>query len=230
MSGSESDLALAAMTSSALFAALDDGAVRAFHDACLTRRFPAGAVLFTPNESADRFFVVLEGSVKIYKLSMRGDEQILHVYGPGETFGEAAMWAGVNFPAHAEAVTDATVLVVARATLRRAIERSPDLAMGMMAGLSGKLREFNRLIEDLSLRDVPARLARVLLEEFDRAGEPTFRLSQPKRQLASRIGTTPETLSRALGKLKASGAIEVRASQITILDADVLARESAISE
>jgi len=218
----ESDSALAAMKSSALFAALDDDAVCAFRDACITRRFSAGAVLFTPNESADRFFVVLEGSVKIFKLSVRGDEQILHVYGPGETFGEAAMWAGVHFPAHAEAVTDATVLVVARQTLRRAIERRADLAMGMMAGLSGKLREFNRLIEDLSLRDVPARLARMLLEEFDRAGEPTFRLSQSKRQLAARIGTAAETLSRALGKLKAAGAIEVRGSQITILDADAL--------
>jgi len=167
--------------------------------------------------------VILDGRVKVYKLSARGDEQILHLYGPGETFGEAAMWSGGHFPAHAEAVDHCRLLIVSRETLRRAITRQPDLAMGMMAGLSAKLREFNALIEDLSLREVPARLARVLLAEADAAGGATFRLPQTKRHLAAQIGTVAETLSRALGKLRKQGLIDVSGSTITILDADALA-------
>ena len=223
MSDSETDPALAAMKSSALFAALDEEAVRAFRDACLTRRFPAGAILFTPNESAERFYVVLEGSVKIFKLSVRGDEQILHVYGPGETFGEAAMWAGARYPAHADVLVDSTLLVVTRSQLKDLIARNAEFAMDMLAGMSAKLREFNALIEQLSLKEVPARLADILLELPARGGTNTVVLKQTKRQLAAQIGTIAETLSRALSKLKAMGLIEVNGPEITILDPEGLA-------
>jgi len=216
--------ALAAMKATALFSAVDESTLRGFLDRCLTRKVRRGTVLFTSADPADRFFLVLEGRVKIFKLSPRGAEQILHLYGPGETFGEAALWAGGPFPAHAEAVAPSTLLVIPRQALRRAIARNADLAMGMMAGLSAKLRDFNRLIEDLSLKEVPARLARVLLEEFDRTGETTFRLRQTKRQLAAQIGTVAETLSRAFARLKAAGVINVRGAKITILDADALAK------
>jgi CRP/FNR family transcriptional regulator len=182
----------------------------------------AGAQIFTRDEVADRFYVILAGKVKLYKLSPKGDEQILHLYGPSGTFGEAAMWAGINYPAYAEALTDTTLLVVRSEILKRSIAGKPELAFGMLAGMSFKLREFNQLIEQLSLKEVPARLAGILLDLSREAGRTTIHLHQSKRELAAQIGTVAETLSRSLRKLKEAGLIEVHGSRITILDPEGL--------
>jgi len=147
-----------------LFSALGEDELSGLIEACRTQHAAAGTQVLSPLEAADRFYVILAGSVKVYKLSPRGDEQILHIYGPGQTFGEAAMWAGIHFPAHAEVLEEATLLVVRRSVLKDLISGNPDFALAMLAGMSAKLREFNQLIEQLSLREVPARLANVLLE------------------------------------------------------------------
>jgi len=209
---------LAAMRAAAMFSALDDEGLAELLSECEVLHRKAGQRIFWPSDPAERFFVILAGQVKIYMLSPRGDEQILHLYRRGETFGEAAMWAEINYPAFADALTDTTLLAISRRRLRELIARDADLAMGMMAGLSRKLREFNRLIEQLSLKEAPARLAAIILAEADRAGSDTFRLRQTKRQLAGRIGTVAETLSRALGKLRGQGLIEVKGPHITVLD------------
>lgn len=132
------------------------------------------------------------------------------------------MWADINYPAGAETLTDATLLVVRRAALKSLLKKDPDLALAMLAGLAAKLREFNQLIAQLSLRDVPARLAEVLLKISAGTGFDSFDLPQSKRQLASQIGTVPETLSRALQKLKAAKWIAVQGANITILDKGAL--------
>lgn len=206
-----------------LLSALGEAELRELLRLCPTRDLPAGSQVFSPSEQAERFYVILAGRVKLYKLSPKGDEQILHLYGPGRTFGEAAMWADIRYPAHAEVLTDATLLVVRRAVLKDMIARNADLGMAMLAGMSAKLWEFNTLIEQLSLKEVPARLASVLLEMPAKAGTNTVVLTQTKRELAAQIGTIAETLSRALKKLAASGLIEVNGPEITILDPDGLA-------
>ena len=205
-----------------MFSALDQAAISKILADCRAQRVKPGRMIFGPMQAADRFFLVLSGKVKVFKLSARGDEQILHLCGPGDTFGEAAMFAGGNYPACAEALEDSELLVITRGCLHRAISENVELAIGMIAGLSAKLREFNRLIEELSLKEVPARLAGVLLEMSDRAGSVAFDLQQTKRQLAAQIGTVAETLSRALSKLKAAGLIDVKGRRITLVDADAL--------
>jgi len=189
---------------------------------CRMRSVRAGTELVSPGEPADRFYVILTGRVNVFQLSAKGDQQILHAYGAGATFGEAAMLRGEGFPAHAEALEDATLLVVDRQTLAATIRRQPELALGMLAGLSGKLQEFARLIEKLALKDVPARLAAILLELAGAAGAASFVLPQSKRELAAQIGTIPETLSRSLAKLRRAGWISVDGRRIRILDAEAL--------
>ncbi len=211
-----------ALQSAAIFSALSQTELTDLLGRCRLVRRKAGWQVFGPTEKADRFFVLLAGRMKIFKLSARGDEQILHLYGPSETFGEAAMWMGIDYPAFAVALTDVTLLIVPRQTLRDALADSAELAMGMLAGLSNKLHEFNQLIEQLSLKEVPARLAAVLLAEADKAGSDHLTLKQSKRQLAAQIGIAAETLSRALTKLKSSGCVEVRGRRITILDRRML--------
>lgn len=205
-----------------VFSALGETELQELLRVCPTRNLAAGSQVFSPVEQAGRFYVILAGKVKVYKLSPKGDEQILHLYGPGNTFGEAAMWAGIFYPAHAEVLADSTLLVVSRSVLKDLIARKADLAMAMLAGMSAKLREFNMLIEQLSLKEVPARLANVLLEIPAKGGTNTVVLTQTKRELAAQIGTIPETLSRAFKKLRASGLIEVNGAEITILDPDGL--------
>ena len=205
-----------------MFSAVEDRALQRFMERCTLRRLKPGEVLFDAGAPADRFFAVLHGLVKVFKVSPKGDEQILHLYGPGRTFGEAAMWARGAYPASAAAVEDSLLLAVSYETLRRALAEDPDLVMGMLAGMSAKLHEFVRLIEEITLKEVPARLAGLLLEESRRAGSPVVRLRQSKRELAAQIGTIPETLSRALARLRASKTIEVRQSTILIKDAAAL--------
>ena len=202
--------------STAIFRSLPEAVVGEFAGGCRLRTLPAGGTIFGPSERADRFFLVLAGRVKVYKLSSQGKEQILHYYGPGKTFGEAAMWMGKKFPAFAEAVEATTLLVIARSRIVEAVRKDPELAVGMIAGLSRKLHEFERLIAELSLKDVLGRLAGVLLTESRQAGSATFRLDQTKRQLASRIGTVAESLSRAFKKLEDAEMITLRGSQVTI--------------
>ncbi|MCE5324984.1 MAG: Crp/Fnr family transcriptional regulator [Planctomycetaceae bacterium] len=209
---------ISVLKATAMFSALDEQAVEAFAHQCRVQKVHKGQMFFSPGQPADRFFAVLEGRVKIFIVSPRGDEQTLHLYGPGSTFGEAAMLRGGDFPAYAEATTDSRVLVISRQSLRAALTRNADLALGMMAGLSAKLHEFNRLIEELSLKEVPARLAGVLLRQARAAGKKTFKLAHTKRELAAQIGTVSETLSRALAKLKSLKLIAVKGSQITVLD------------
>ena len=206
-----------------LFSALSETELQELLRVCRTKNLPAGSQVLSPSQQAKSFYVILAGKVKLYKLSAKGDEQILHMYGPGDTFGEAAMWAGIRYPAFAEALDDSALLVVNRSVLKDLIDRNTDLALAMLGGMSAKLREFNQLIEQLSLKEVPARLAGILLDLPARAGTNTVVLKQTKRELAAQISTIPETLSRAFKKLNAMGLIEVNGSEITILDPDGLA-------
>lgn len=209
---------LAAMKQAPLFSALKDSALAELLSRCIARRYSSGQIVLGSSQKADKFFVVLGGQVKVFKLSPRGDEQILHLCGPGDTFGEAAMWAGIYFPANAQAIKDSVLLHIPHKALVEAIAHNAELGVGMLVGLSAKLREFNTIIERLSLKEVPSRIAAALLAEAHQQGARIFGLRQTKRQLAAQIGTVPETLSRGLGKLKELGLIEVAGSQITILD------------
>ncbi len=205
-----------------MFSALDDRALELVLSRCHTIRRKAGTIVFASGEPAERFFLILAGRVKLYKLSPRGDQQILHMYGPAIAFAEAAVMSGRAYPATAEVVEDADLLVVGRKEIRLAVEANPELAMGMLAGMSSKLREFNQLIEDLSLKDVPSRLAAALLRLADLAGSDRFDLPQTKRELAGQLGTIPETLSRSLAKLKAANLITVRGRDIRIRNRQAL--------
>lgn len=206
-----------------LFSALSETELRQLLRVCPTRNIPAGSQVLSASQQAESFYVILAGKVKLYKLSAKGDEQILHMYGPGDTFGEAAMWAGICYPAYAEALAETALLVVNRSVLKDLIDRNSELALAMLGGMSAKLRQFNQLIEHLSLKEVPARLGDILLDLPAKPGTNTVVLKQTKRELAAQIGTIPETLSRAFKKLSVMGLIEVNGSQITILDPDGLA-------
>jgi CRP/FNR family transcriptional regulator len=188
------------------------------------RPFKRGETIFTEGEEADGFYVVVRGRVKIFKLSPEGKEQVLHLVGFQEPFGEVPVFSGGNFPAHAEALEESLLLFFPRAAFVDLMRSDPSLAMNMLALLSGRLRQFAGLIEGLSLKGVPARLASYLIYLSDRAkDDPYVRLDIPKTLLANVLGTIPETVSRVLGKMASDGLIEVEGRRIRLLDRKRLA-------
>jgi CRP/FNR family transcriptional regulator len=186
--------------------------------------FERGRIIFSEQSEADGFYVVISGRVKIFKLSFEGKEQILHIMGTGEPFGEVSVFAGERFPAHAQAIEESRVLFFPRAAFVDLIRRNPSLALNMLGILSRRLRRFTILVEDLSLKEVPGRLAAYLLflsERENHSDDVTLDMS--KGQLASLLGTIPETLSRILARMTKEGLIQSDASRrIRLLDREAL--------
>jgi CRP/FNR family transcriptional regulator len=185
--------------------------------------FRKGEPIFSEGEDANGFYVVITGRVKIFKLSSEGKEQILHFFGPGEPFGEVPVFTGQHFPAHAEAIEESRVFFFPRKSFVDLIKKNPSLALNMLAVLSKRLRRFAALVDDLSLKEVPGRLAAYLLFMSEQnQGSVNLDLTITKAQLASLLGTIPETLSRILGKLSSQGLIETDGRRIRILDQEAL--------
>jgi len=185
--------------------------------------FRKGETIFSEGEEGNGFYVVITGRVKIFKLSSEGKEQILHFFGPGEPFGEVPVFAGQHFPANAEAMEQSRVFFFPRRSFVGLIKKNPSLALNMLAILSKRLRRFTALVDDLSLKEVPGRLAAYLLYLSDQnKGATDLELTITKAQLASLLGTIPETLSRILAKLGSQGLIETDGRRIRILKKEAL--------
>jgi CRP-like cAMP-binding protein len=191
---------------------------------CVDRSYQRGQIIFSEGDEGIGLYVLVAGKVKVYKLSPDGKEQILHLFEPGEPFGEASVFAGQPFPAHAEALEKSRIFFFPRGAFIELIKGDPSLALNMLAILSRRLRRFTGLIEDLSLKEVPGRLAAYLLYASEqRANSEDLKLDIAKNQLASLLGTIPETLSRILTKLVRQGLIQVDGSRIRIKDRQGLA-------
>lgn len=163
--------------------------------------------------------MVEKGKIKVFKLSYEGKEQILHIYGPGHSFGEVPVYAGKNFPASSMALEKSVILFLPRDKFVDLITQTPGLGMNLLADLSRRLREFTIQIENLSLKEVPARLAAYFLTlSKEQKNEKQIVLPISKAQLSNLIGTTPETVSRILKKMMDASYIKVETKTILIED------------
>ncbi len=194
------------------------------------KEYKKGQTIFNEGDPGNGFYILASGQVKIYKISIEGKEQILHVFGSGEPFAEAAVFTGKSFPAHALALQASTGMFFPRDAFVSLLKQSPSLAMNMMAALSMRLKQFAQMIEDLSLKEVPGRLAAHLLLLSARQGNrDRVELEIGKAQLASLLGTIPETLSRILAKFAKQGFIESNGATIELKDWESL-EELAMGE
>jgi CRP-like cAMP-binding protein len=214
------------LSESVLFAGLDEAALALIEKSAQTRKTSKGEFIFFQNDPADRFYLVLSGKVRVFKTSPDGKEQILLMPGPGQSFGEAALFAEGVYPANAVAAEDSELMTISREAFMNLVKTHPTLAVNMIGRLSMLLHHLTHLVEQLSLEDVGTRLAGYilsLLPDDHRAGAVTITLTEKKMVLASLLGTIPETLSRAFARLTASGAIAVDGQEVTILDRKLLA-------
>lgn len=181
-----------------------------------------GDVIFLEGEPVQGLHLVASGSVRVFKSSEDGKEQVLHHMGVGQSFADVAALDGRPSPANAQAAQRTTVLLVPRADLMDLLRRFPELALAVIQGLAARLRQMSGLIEELSLRHVTARMAALLL----RLAEGQAALTVPTRQeLAAMAGTVREVATRALKNLERLGAIRCgTARRVTILNAALLKR------
>ena len=208
-----------AMSQSTLFKGLGPEEIAQLERISEPREYDKGDLLFGEGKEGVGFYVVVSGQVKVFKVSFDGREQILHILGPGDPLGEVPVFAGLNYPANAQALGKSSLYFFPRKKLIELYRESPSLAMNMLAVLSRRLREFTVLIENLALKEIPQRLAAYLLHQQSlRPISARVKLSVTKGVLSNILGTSQETLSRVLGKLSQEGLIEVQGKEISLLN------------
>ena len=210
---------LETISNALIFDGLPQQQLKQIEAVAISKNFAKGEMIFMEQDDGNGFYLVADGRVKIFKASPSGKEQILHVFGPGEPFGEVPVFSGKRFPANAQAISASRLLFFPRPAFLGLITAHPSLALNMLAVLSMRLRQFTYQIENLSLKEVPDRLAAYLLylaTEQEREDFVTLNIS--KGQLASLLGTIPETLSRILTRMNKQGLIETKDRTIRFLN------------
>ena len=204
---------------SGLFASLERRHREALAPHCQILAFTKDSLIFMAGDEARGVYVVLDGRVKVFRLSPDGKEAVLHLFGGGEMFGEAAVFEGGAFPANAQAVEGVRTLFLSRSGLVQAISADPSLALALLAAFARRLRGFVHKVEALTLMETPQRLAAfLLLESGERGGAASFRLDISKGLLAAMLGTARETLSRCLSRFAEQGLIALDGRAVRILD------------
>jgi len=179
--------------------------------------------VFEEGASCEGLWIVMEGRIKMFRTSAGGREQVLHVEGPGATLGEVPLFDRAGYVASATAETTARLLWVPRREITALCRRHPEVALAIIATVARRVRAFASLAGDLALRSVRTRLGRLLLDEVRRAGRPArenveITLPGTREELAARIGTVREPLSRALAALVREGVVSVRGRRLLVRD------------
>ncbi len=188
-----------------------------------TVSLPTDATVFSQGHRADAFYLLAEGAVKVAKTLRDGREATIRFVYAGDTFGESVLFHD-TYPSSAETLAPSRLCRLETRAFRGLIVAEPDLALVIIAAMADRLVMLNHRVEELLL-PVPTRLARYLLELCDEQGSAMgCRLAFTKHELAARLGTVPETLSRALGRLSAGELITVHGKDIEVVNLDGLER------
>lgn len=190
-----------------LFSGLPEAMIQRLLASAIVRVHPRGTVLFVQDDPAAHFFVVFSGWVKLYRLNEKGDEAIVEIFGPGESFAEGAMHGPGVYPVCGETVSECRLLEISTDAFRKMIQSSPDLAINMLGSMAMRLKAFVRRTEQSHTQSAAQRVAGFLLKfcPSDQASV-TIRLPYDKMLIAGRLGMKPETFSRAMAKLRELGA------------------------
>lgn len=208
------------------FSGLPESLLGSLAAACIARQYDRGQVIFLEGDPCAGLHIMDAGEVKIYKLSPQGREQILHRVGPGETFNDVAVLDGGPNPASAAALAATSLWVITRGALQGLAQQHPALAWALIESIARRARHLVAMVEDLSLRSVKARLARLLLQEAERSTQAgTLERSQmvTQAEMAARLGTVREMIGRALRELADDGVIEFDRHRIVVVDRAALA-------
>lgn len=207
-----------ALQESLYFKGLSEPILNRIADIAITKSYEKGEEIFGEGEKALGFYLVLEGYVKIYRLSSKGKELIIHLLGKGEIFAEIVL-AGVDkYPVYAQALTSAKLAFFEKVRFSRLIQGNPELALNMIGIFAIKLKSLLKSIDALSLKEARERLLMYLWDLSEEGKRESFDLEVNKAHLALLLGITPETLSRLFQKLKEEGLLNVTQKRVTLLN------------
>ncbi len=183
--------------------------------------YSKGEIVFMEGQQVDGLYIMVEGQAKGYRTSPDGRQQIVRIINPGDIIAEAVLLEEKNYPVTLEILKKSRLLYVPADEFTRLLKEEPEAAMELISVLSKRLRFLVRVVDDLSLKEVSARIAYYLLEQAKEQNESVvihekITLPVTKTELAASLGTIPETLSRTLKKIEERGAIENRGKDIII--------------
>jgi CRP-like cAMP-binding protein len=209
------------------FASLPPGKARELVARLRERHYRAGDVIFNRGDRCEGLFIVLSGRVRTSITSVDGREQVLKVFGPGRTFADIPVFDDEPLPADAVAIADCTVAILSQTDLFDLLKRHSEVSLNVIRLFAARLRAYKLAVEDLSLRDVVGRVARLLRDHA--RGQPTLvedsaTLSLPytQNELAAMVGSVREVVQRALKTLEHAGAIRMARGRIGITDVEAL--------
>lgn len=214
-----------------LFADLNDAELNFLARRMLTRRFATGELIFGEGDPCLGLFVIDTGSVKIFKSSAGGREQVLAIDGPGDSIAEVPVFDGGPYPASALALKDSVLLFISKADFRAVCLECPEVTLKVLRFVGRRLRSLVNIIEELSFTTVRSRMAALLLR-LARTGKlgpegVEFLLPASNQELAAQIGTVRELVSRNLSRLQAAGIIRVEGRTVTVPNLKALEQEIA---
>ena len=208
------------------FAHVAESTLNQFAQQAAHRTFASNEIIFLEGEPSAGLWIVENGRVKAFKLSPDGQEYILHILGPGDTFNDIAALDGAPNPVSTMAVTDVSAWVIATAVFSQALQADHEMALAIIQGLTERIRFAAGRMEDLALHSVTARLAHFLLEQSENRS-----LKHPaitRALIANHLATTPESISRSLRILEKAGAIRFDRHRIIITEPDILHEQAQL--
>lgn len=190
------------------------------------RHLTKGELLFQRGDDAHGFYYVVSGQLKLAFSSAQGNEKVVEIIGPQQSFGEAVMFMDRPYPVFAEALTDMTLLHIGQSVVSELVDHEPGFARKLLAGMAIRLHNMVRDVETYSLRSSTQRVIGYLLQQVEIDDDKPSQISLPtsKQVIASRLNLTPETLSRIFHDLTEAGLISVHGKRIELHDPHALAR------
>ena len=200
---------------SLLFSSLKEDEINELSTLATERGFKTGEFVFWEGDTANYFYIVVEGRIKIIKHSSLGKEFIIAFFDPGEMFGEVAVFEGKSYPASAQAATDTKVLGIKKDDFLSFLSSHSQVAVGIINVLAGRLRNAHGRLKDMAGERVEQRLARTLLMLSSKLGTT---LPFTRQEIADMTGTTTETTIRIMSQLKDRGIIRSVRGKVIILN------------
>lgn len=217
---------IAALSEIALFATLSEAELQGLAQRAVEKRFAADEMLFWEGEPCAGIFLIIQGSVKIFRTSVSGREVMLSIETAPATVAELPLFDGGAYPASVRVVEPVVSLFINKNDFQQFCRQNPDVALKVLAVVGRRLRHLVGLVESMTFGSVTQRLARMLLEASKAAGSDTFDLPATHQELASRLGTVREVVSRNLGRFRAQGLISIQERQVQIVNRAGLQQES----
>lgn len=219
---------VSALRNTALFGELDERTLGALAERAVERAYARDEVLFLAGEEARGLFVIVEGAVRAFRAGLDGREQVIHVERAGATVAELPVFDDGPYPSTVAADEATLVLFIDKRDVRRLSLEHPEIALAALKVLAGRLRRCAELVETLSLREVGQRLARFLLAEARAKGPREggglrLTLTHTNQQIAARVGSVREVVSRAMTRLQHDGLIRLEGRDLTVPDEKALA-------